>query len=139
MLNYFLRPFVADSNFQVMASLTEAINSDKETTIQAAPHHFELWCLAEIDEETGRVTGKPEFLQDCAGLVRNRVRTDGERLRPQTPTPPGGNESEAGDRAGRTTAAGPSARDGALTAPLAAPQDDSGPGGSAPTGTNRTP
>lgn len=139
MLAYFLRPFVAESHFQVMASLSEAINIDKETTIQAAPHHFELWCLAEIDEETGRVTGKPEHLADCSSLVRDRVRTDRERLRAQTPTAPSGDQGQAGDRAGGTTAAGPSPRNGALTTPLAAPQDHSGPRGSAPAGTNRTP
>lgn len=134
MLAYFLRPFVADSHFQVLASLSETINSDKETTIQAAPHHFELWCLAEIDEETGRVTGTPEFLQDCAGLVRERIRPRGESAGQPPSTPTRRAQGAPGDREGGTAPTGAAARNGALTTALAAPENDPRSGGSTPLG-----
>lgn len=133
-LAYFLRPFIADSHFQVLASLSETINSETITPIQAAPHHYELWQLAEVNEETGHVTGKPEFIQDCASLVRERIRPRGEPAQYASAAEARRAQSAPGNREGGTAPTGAAARNGALTAPLEAPENDSRSGGGAPAG-----
>lgn len=90
LLEYFMTPFVADGDKQVMHGLAALINTGaKDHAIAQAPHHFELWRLAEIDEDTGTCKGPPTFLADASSLVREGVRS--ERV-PGTP-----------DRAGAAT------------------------------------
>lgn len=75
LLDYFLQPFTGPGDKEVMGSLATSINTEESTNaIQAAPHHFELWRLAEIEQETGHVKASHEFLCDCSSLLRGRVR-----------------------------------------------------------------
>lgn len=72
-----MTPFVADGDKQVMHSLATLINTGaKDHAIAQAPHHFELWRLAEIDEDTGTCKGPPTFLADASSLVREGVRSE---------------------------------------------------------------
>jgi len=72
LIGYYMTPFIGASDNQVKHSLAAMINTPTEgqNAISQAPHHFELWKLAEINEETGTVKPDPEFLADCASLVR---------------------------------------------------------------------
>lgn len=80
LIGYFLQPFPAHTDKEVLASCANAINrEDNRDPIAQTPHHFEIWRLASINEETGKVTGDPEFLADCSGLVRGNLREGGER------------------------------------------------------------
>lgn len=75
LLGYFIAPFASHSDNDVLASCARAINQeDNRDPIAQTPSHFELWQLAEINEETGKVTGDPVFLTNCSDLVRSRVR-----------------------------------------------------------------
>lgn len=79
LIDYFMKPFTAHSDAQVMASLATVINQPGGTdAISQAPSHYELWRLAEIDEQTGQVGGAREFLADCASLVRRDIRPSGD-------------------------------------------------------------
>lgn len=108
LIGYFIAPFTAHNDNEVLASCARAINQeDNRDPIAQTPSHFELWKLAEINDETGKVTGDPEFLTNCSDLVRERVRkTDG----------PGG-------------AAAPAAAPGGAIAPGDAPQGTPTAGG----------
>lgn len=78
LLEIFQQPFVAHSDSQVMSSLAKVVNSQEEgNVITATPGDFELWSLAEIEEETGRVKADPKFLANCARFVRGSVRGAG--------------------------------------------------------------
>lgn len=91
LIDYFMQPFVADSNPKVLAALAETINdTGNRHAISQTPHHFEVWCLAEINEETGNVTGKPEFLAECSSLVRGNIRETGNPAAEALPRPNGG-------------------------------------------------
>lgn len=75
LIDYFLQPFAAPGDKEVMSSLAALINREgNNDPIAQAPHHFELWRLADINEETGKVTGEPEFIGDCSALIRASVR-----------------------------------------------------------------
>lgn len=76
LIDYFMQPFVGQSDKQVLSALSETINRDHTHAIQAAPHHFEVWELGEVDEDTGEIRPKRQLLADCASLVRASVRTD---------------------------------------------------------------
>ena len=111
LLAYFQRPLVGDSDYQVKASLAAVINDEVNTNaISKAPHHFELWTLAEIDEETGNVRPNPEFLCDCSSLIRDGVR----------PSTTGGDPPV--DQAARSRQGAPGRITGATRANGAAPQ-----------------
>lgn len=76
LVDYYMQPFVGQTDKQVLAALAATINNKEQTSaIQAAPHHFEIWTLGEVDEETGRITPKLELLADAASLIRSGVRT----------------------------------------------------------------
>lgn len=76
LIDYFMRPFTAPSDQEVMQSIAQVINSgDTSNAVTQAPHHFEIWKLAEIDEQ-GYVKGEGRCLVcDCSSLVREGVRT----------------------------------------------------------------
>lgn len=72
MIDYFLTPFAAPNDQEVMASLSNEINRpDNINAIAQAPHHFELYLLGEIDEN-GTIFPKKELICDCSSLVRAR-------------------------------------------------------------------
>lgn len=107
LVGYFQQPFVANSDHQVKASLAQLVTTgDKTNAIAATPHHFELWSLAEIDEETGNVKPNPEFLCDCSSLIRDRVRQTDDAGVPTLEGPGGQNPRAPGGDQVRTRANG---------------------------------
>lgn len=80
LIDYFLKPFIADSDKQVLASASEAINrEDNRDPIAQTPSHFEIWRLGEIDENTGNVKATPELLADATSLIRPGIRERRDR------------------------------------------------------------
>lgn len=80
LIDYFLKPFIADSDKQVLASAAAAINlEDNRDPIAQTPSHFEIWRLGEIDENTGNVKATPELLADASSLLRPGLREGRER------------------------------------------------------------
>lgn len=79
LLDYFLQPFVGPSDRQVKAAVAENVNNtESQHAVAKAPHQFELWRLAFIDEQTGQVEGEREYLCDLNSLVRGGVRPAGD-------------------------------------------------------------
>lgn len=98
LLDFLAPPFVAPSDFQVMQALANTVNQGKDTdAYKAAPHHFELYRLAEIDEQ-GNVTPGKTFLCDLASLVRTGIREESGRGPGGSPRQsyPGGHPGETG-------------------------------------------
>ncbi len=82
MLDYFQDPFVAPNDHTVLASVANVINNNEVTNaIAQAPHHFEIWRIATVDEQ-GTIRESREFLGDCSALVRT------QRPAPEPPTGP---------------------------------------------------
>lgn len=71
LMDYFMTPFAAHEDKQVMAQLAETINNGGNNGIQQAPHHFELWGLGEVSED-GHLTAERRFIADCGALIRPR-------------------------------------------------------------------
>jgi len=85
-----------------MASLANMINNEGDSDFVQAPHHFELWTLAEV-HESGEVIAAKEFICDCAGLVRKNLRDPGEpgdytreTTPPRRTAPPSSHNQHAG-------------------------------------------
>lgn len=78
LIGYFMQPFPGPSDHQVKAAVATNVNNGGDHAINQAPHQFELWRLAGIDEETGKVTGDPEYLCELASLIRGSVRAGGD-------------------------------------------------------------
>lgn len=93
MIDYFQPPFVANGDNDVLASVAIVVNTqDKTNAINQAPHHYEIYQLAEINSETGDVTACKIFIADASSLVRGGIRntahSDAERANPaQEPAP----------------------------------------------------
>lgn len=75
LVDYFMQPFVGPSDKQVLASIATVINGEgNNSAISQTPQHFEIWRLADIDENTGRVSGEKEYLADASSLIRGGIR-----------------------------------------------------------------
>jgi len=48
LLDYYKQPFLGPGDKTVMASLANMINNEGDSDFVQAPHHFELWTLAEV-------------------------------------------------------------------------------------------
>lgn len=73
LIGYYMTPFAAPGDKDVLASLAQTINSgDNNVPLAQAPHHYEIWRLAEINEETGEVTPGREFIGDGSSLIRTK-------------------------------------------------------------------
>jgi len=132
LIDYFLRPFTAENDKEVMASLAETINNDQnKAPIAQTPSHFEIWILAEVDGETGIVIPKKEFLGDASSLVRPNIREGVNGRREAVNRAAGGEQRAAGRPNGST-----SAHAGAV--PDKAPAED-GQGGEVPQGHSGSP
>lgn len=84
LIGYFMQPFPGPSDHQVKAAVANNVNNTESNhAVTQAPHQFELWRLAGIDEETGKVTGEPEYLCDLSSLVRGDIR--GTRIAGESP------------------------------------------------------
>lgn len=78
LIGYYLQPFTGPDEHGVKASLAETINGDVQHALTKSPHHFELHELAEIDQETGKVTPTgPKLIADCSSLIREDIRETG--------------------------------------------------------------
>jgi len=99
LIDYFMRPFFLENDKAAMQAIAEIVN-DKEgaSAIAQTPHQFELWRLADI-EENGEVKGSKEYLGDASGLIRTGVRPDTNRR-------PGSDESKDQPEPRRSTPSG---------------------------------
>lgn len=131
MLDYYLQPFVAEDDKNVLSAVAGGINDpDNKQAIAQAPHHFEIWRLGSVDQETGKITQHLEFIADCSALVRGDIR-QGRKPGHTSPTiTPDGDTGTPGRDRGNGD---PQARIAPYTAPGRAqppPSADQRPGGS---------
>lgn len=91
LLNYYMAPFAAPDDKQVLAAISATVNNYaglETNAINQAPHHFEVWKIGEVDDE-GNICPSKDYLADCASLVRPGLRRDGIPGDSQGKTPPG--------------------------------------------------
>lgn len=76
LIDYYMTPFAAPEDRQVMAAIATNINSDQgphNADIKSNPHQFEIWCLAEVKED-GHIEPEKYLVCNCAQLIRRSVR-----------------------------------------------------------------
>lgn len=96
LVDYFLQPFFAPSDAQALSAVAMTVNDqESKHAITLHPEHFEIWRLAELDENTGQVGGNREFLQDAASLFRGDVREGGDPRTDAIQGAPGGRREPA--------------------------------------------
>lgn len=106
LIDYYMTPFAAPSEKDVLASLAQTINTgDLNSAIAQAPHHFELWQLGLVTED-GHLTPQRQFLADCSSLIRADIRkSTSERGRTEPSNGPvNGSQTAHGGAAGQTDA-----------------------------------
>lgn len=69
MIDYYLNPFAAPDDLQVIGAIANQVNAGENTGICQAPHHFEIWRLGEVTAD-GRILEAKELLATCDALVR---------------------------------------------------------------------
>lgn len=80
LIDYYLTPFAAPTDKDVLAAIAAAINNgENRDAIAQAPHHFEIWKLATIDDD-GHIKEARELLADCASLIRTDLRKSSPEL-----------------------------------------------------------
>lgn len=135
LLEYFMQPFAAPGDKEVMGALATTINralkNEEPYDIAQAPHHFEIWELGEVDED-GHIIPSRRLICDCSSLVRGDIRRTEE-------TNEGGNKAvgyqepdpgEASDTGGRSGAIRGPVPDHAPASRSEAPKENPGRGGS---------
>lgn len=97
MIDWFIQPpFFAPNDNSAMASLAEIVNGETRHAITQAPHHFELWRLGEVNEETGQLVPSREYLADASSLLRGNFRpAASEGHRDPASQQPAGRSTEA--------------------------------------------
>lgn len=104
MIGYYLNPFVAPDDNQVLASISADISrQDNVNAIAYAPHQFQVWQLGEINDE-GIIKPHKELICDVHTLVRAR-REPAKQGDTQAPSPVG-NSTQRVNGLGGTTGAG---------------------------------
>lgn len=97
LIDYYLRPFAANDDKEVMASIATGINQgDQNSALAQTPHHFEIWRLGSVTE-TGDIRPGKELIADCASLVRGSIRRGSI---PGAPEAPGATEPSRGPTSG---------------------------------------
>lgn len=105
LIDYFMQPFAAPGDKEVMASLARTINTGEATSdISQAPHQFELWKLAEVTED-GHIVPNRELVCDCASLVRRDIRRGDHAGATPPRQPHGGGDSTTGGTGNHARAA----------------------------------
>lgn len=121
-LNYYMTPFVGESDRPVIAAVAALINSGETTdAIAKAPQHFEIWRIAKVDDQTGEVTADREFIADCGSLIRRGIRKDATTGNPNAAT-----AAQPGGEQPRSSADGKTADQRAVAAALE-PEDRTPP------------
>lgn len=69
MLNYFLNPFAAPADTDVLGSVSNLVNSGDMSGLAQAPHQFEIWRLGEVTTD-GNILAAKELLAECHALIR---------------------------------------------------------------------
>lgn len=95
LLDYFMQPFVGPGDKEVMAALSKTINAGGKSDIEQAPHHFELYQLAVIQED-GIIVPERTLICDCASLVRRDLRDRRINSGPEAQGHRDANEGHAG-------------------------------------------
>lgn len=129
MIDYYIQPFAAPGDNEVIAAIAQRVNTQGDPdAISQAPHHFQIWKLAEFNQETGHLTGEPKLIAECAGLIRSRVREEpSEHTRAPTRTALASQRhGTSGGPQGETTAREPAHAGGRQDAP--ATPGSGGPG-----------
>lgn len=104
LIDYYLTPFAAPNDKEVLASLANVINRPGATDgISQAPHHFELWQIGQVLED-GSIEPTKVLITDCSSLVRASIRKgrDGDSPTAEIATPT--NYRPPGAAPGRTDA-----------------------------------
>ncbi|QCQ84611.1 nonstructural protein [Blackfly microvirus SF02] len=110
MIGYFLLPFVAPDDNQVLASISQDISrQDNTNAIAYAPHQFQVWQFGEISED-GNINPRKELICDCSSLVRARRSTTEPTSAEAARTAGNSRETPAG-HAGNTRANGTAVRE----------------------------
>lgn len=105
-LDYYMTPFVGESDQPVIAAVAALINNgETNDALTKAPQHFEIWRLAEVNDKTGEVTADRNFICDCTSLIRGGVRHSGLKGNPEaagTARPGQGEPGVPGERSSAT-------------------------------------
>jgi len=90
LIDYYLHPFAAHTDKEVMGALATAINREGNMdAIAQAPHHFEIWKIG-IIIENGNIQPCKELLGTADSLVRPSVGGEPPKTSPGTPALTGG-------------------------------------------------
>jgi len=85
LLDYYLHPFAAHTDKEVLGAIATAINREGNLdAIAQAPHHFEIWKIGEVDDD-GHLTARKELLATCENLIRPRQSAEIARAIPEPP------------------------------------------------------
>lgn len=85
LIDHFRQPFTAHTVGEVQSAVAAQLNTGDALDWQQAPHHFELWELAEVTEK-GHITETRVLICTLDSLVRRRIR-EGEPAPGGTPPP----------------------------------------------------
>lgn len=95
LLNYYLTPFMGHDDHDVMAALAQIVNNGAlHEPIHIAPNNFEIWSLAEVDNQ-GNVKAEKTLIANCNSLIRRGIRQTSEPSNDQAQQPNGKSKTAA--------------------------------------------
>lgn len=76
LLDFYMQPFLGPDDKPVLAALSNQISQEDNTdAISKAPHQFEVWKLADINEEAHVIPNK-QLIATCDSLIRRNFREE---------------------------------------------------------------
>lgn len=103
LIDYYMQPFAAPGDKEVLAAVARNVNSGDQSDIQQAPHHFEVWQLGYVTEE-GNLVAERQLIADCSSLIRGGIRTNRDARSDQATNTPGDKQESPGGPGGGTSA-----------------------------------
>lgn len=77
LINYFLTPFAAPNDAEVLSAIAQQVNGEQKSAIAQAPHHFEIWRIGKVKDD-GYIVPEKELVADATSLIRTGIRTKSE-------------------------------------------------------------
>lgn len=75
----FTQLILTNNNYSAQRILTDSVNSPQPSLLTQYPGDFSLYCLGELNQDTGDITPKTEFIIEAINVKKTILSTDSKK------------------------------------------------------------
>ena len=79
----FTQIFTAPNNYAAQRMLTDTVNAPQPSLLTQYPGDFSLYCLGDLDQDTGVISPKTDFIIEAVNVKKNVLSPDSKGLTEQ--------------------------------------------------------